>query len=162
MCATHLTTCLCSLPERCLAGIAREVYRLTGGVPSLAPLTETFKERPKWGSKQVSKWELRPIQSPLQSPSFALFHWERAADPAADSPYARPNTEAMVPQYTDEEYAQHFSTDETWTRQDTDHLFDLCRQFDLRFALVADRWQGQSPRSIEVRAAEHFEVLYSL
>ena len=99
---------------------------------------------------------------PLQSTDDLVpKHWVKITG-VPDYRYAKFNKQVKMLQYTDEEYAQHFSTDETWTRQDTDHLFDLCRQFDLRFALVADRWQGQSPRSIEVRAAEHFEVLYSL
>lgn len=27
-----------------------------------------------------------------------------------------------------------------WSREETDHLFDLCEQFSLRFIVIADRY----------------------
>lgn len=38
----------------------------------------------------------------------------------------------QVPSYSDLEYQQHLH-DENWTREETDHLFDLCERFDLRY-----------------------------
>jgi len=29
---------------------------------------------------------------------------------------------------------------ETWSREETDRLFDLCQRFDLRFIVIQGRW----------------------
>ncbi len=34
-----------------------------------------------------------------------------------------------------------------WSREETDNLFDLCEQFDLRFIIIADRFTP--PRTVE-------------
>lgn len=34
-----------------------------------------------------------------------------------------------------------------WTKEETDQLFDLCQQFDLRFVVIADRFP--SSRTVE-------------
>ncbi|KJE91996.1 hypothetical protein CAOG_008659 [Capsaspora owczarzaki ATCC 30864] len=36
-----------------------------------------------------------------------------------------------------------------WTKPDTDHLFALCADFDLRFAVIAGRYEGSVPRTVE-------------
>lgn len=43
--------------------------------------------------------------------------------------------------------------DKEWTREETDYLFDLVRQYDARFYVVADRYEysGGSTRTMEVR-----------
>lgn len=41
--------------------------------------------------------------------------------------------------YTDAEYSQHLKS-EDWTKDETDHLFDLCQRFDLRFIVIQDRY----------------------
>ena len=44
-----------------------------------------------------------------------------------------------VPTYSDLEYQQNLH-DDSWTRQETDYLLELCRKFDLRFVVIHDRW----------------------
>lgn len=41
--------------------------------------------------------------------------------------------------------------DEAWTREETDHLFELARRYDLRFIVMADRWEMPTERSVDVR-----------
>lgn len=36
--------------------------------------------------------------------------------------------------------------DDGWTKAETDHLFDLCKRFDLRFVVVHDRYDHQQYR----------------
>lgn len=36
--------------------------------------------------------------------------------------------------------------DDGWTKAETDHLFDLCKRFDLRFIVVHDRYDYQQYR----------------
>jgi len=75
--------------------------------------------------------------------------------------------------YTDEQYEKYFKSD-TWfavdlklhhlketeltslycinyrTKEETDRLYSLCRQYDLRFFVIYDKWPDDG-RTIEVR-----------
>ncbi|KAG8317542.1 DNA methyltransferase 1-associated protein 1 [Homalodisca vitripennis] len=66
-----------------------------------------------------------------------------------------------IPSYSDAQYLQHLQS-ETWTRAETDHLFDLARRFDLRFGVMRDRWDvGRFPkpdRSIEDLKERYYNV----
>ena len=46
--------------------------------------------------------------------------------------------------YTDEGYEQFFQNPK-WTKEQTDDLFDLCQQLDLRFIVIADRFKRLHP-----------------
>ena len=55
-------------------------------------------------------------------------------------PFAKYNIRARVPhRYTDDEYNQHLKS-EDWSREETDYLMDLAEEYDLRWILVADRY----------------------
>lgn len=43
-----------------------------------------------------------------------------------------------------------------WTKAETDHLFSLCKQFDLRFPVIHDRW----PDSYAVRSLDELKDRY--
>jgi DNA methyltransferase 1-associated protein 1 len=64
-----------------------------------------------------------------------------------------------VPTYTDAEYQTHL-TAEGWSKQDTDHLFDLCRRFDLRFVIIHDRWDRSrfTERTVEDLKQRYYDV----
>lgn len=49
---------------------------------------------------------------------------------------------------------------DSWSRQETDHLFDLCRRFDLRFIVIRDRWdRSRFPdRSVEDLKERYYEI----
>ncbi|KAK5054564.1 hypothetical protein LTR84_001455 [Exophiala bonariae] len=49
------------------------------------------------------------------------------------------NISVSVASYTDEQY-QNFLKSEEWTKEETDYLMELCRGFDLRWLLIADRY----------------------
>lgn len=53
----------------------------------------------------------------------------------------------QVPVYSEQEY-QMYLHDDGWTKAETDHLFDLCKRFDLRFIVVHDRYDHQQYRVI--------------
>lgn len=55
-------------------------------------------------------------------------------------PMEKFNVKATVPSYTPEQYEAHFISKE-WTKEETDYLMDLCRDFDLRWIVVADRYE---------------------
>ena len=52
-----------------------------------------------------------------------------------------------------------FHAEDDWTREETDYLFELCKTYDLRFLIIADRYDydGKS-RSIEVMHHCHFRA----
>lgn len=61
--------------------------------------------------------------------------------------------------YTEQEYQQHLHFD-NWSKQETDHLFDLCRRFDLRFTVIQDRWDSARfpKRSIEDLKERYYDI----
>ena len=63
---------------------------------------------------------------------------------------ARFNKVCEVANYTELEYTRHL-TDPGWSRPETDHLMDLAQRFDLRFIVMADRWDANTykERSVE-------------
>ena len=59
-------------------------------------------------------------------------------------PFAKYNIKAQLPhRYTDEEYNGHLLS-EDWTREETDYLMDLVEEYDLRWILIADRYDYQA------------------
>ena len=60
------------------------------------------------------------------------------------------NKVCEVANYTELEYTRHL-TDPGWSRPETDHLMDLAQRFDLRFIVMADRWDANTykERSVE-------------
>jgi hypothetical protein len=37
-------------------------------------------------------------------------------------------------------YLTHVIIDSDWSKDETDYLFDMCKRFDLRFIVIADRY----------------------
>ena len=61
--------------------------------------------------------------------------------------FAKYNVRAQVPKrYTDEQYDRHLRSDE-WTREETDYLMDLAEEYDLRWVVIADRYDYQPQSS---------------
>lgn len=50
--------------------------------------------------------------------------------------------------------------DSNWTKEETDELFELIKQFDLRFIVVADRFEGNSatPKSMEDMKDRYYTI----
>ena len=63
-------------------------------------------------------------------------------DPDAPAPYrfAKYNVEISVPQYDDEKYNAHLlSTD--WTREETDYLLGLVKEYAQKWPIIVDRYE---------------------
>ncbi|XP_013418999.1 DNA methyltransferase 1-associated protein 1 isoform X2 [Lingula anatina] len=127
-------------------GMHRELWGLlwtdNKDAPPIIP-TDTnqgYKQmKAKIGRSKVRPWKFMPFTNPARKDGAIFNHWRRVADEGKDYPFARFNKTVDVPVYTDIEYQQHLH-DENWSRQETDHLFDLCKRFSLRFIVVHDRW----------------------
>jgi DNA methyltransferase 1-associated protein 1 len=92
-------------------------------------------------NKQVDKWVWADFDNPARKDSFKLYHWMKEKERDEVYPFSRFNRQAEVIRYTDDEYekvVEPLSTD--WTREETDHLLNLCERFSLRFIVIADRF----------------------
>ena len=60
---------------------------------------------------------------------------------ASDQEDGQSRAQVMVYKYDEEEWANVVPKDTDWSRKETDYLLGLCQQFDLRFLVVADRYE---------------------
>lgn len=69
--------------------------------------------------------------------------------PDLDYHFARFNIKPNLLRYTDAEYAAVGHTgsaeEEGWTREETDYLWQLCEEYDLRFYIIYDRFEFTDP-----------------
>ncbi|KAM7493592.1 hypothetical protein LguiB_028201 [Lonicera macranthoides] len=120
-------------------GISREVYALTGGLAPLMPSLDVTQLK-------------RRIQSENQKVRVV-----NGISPTGDYSFAKYNKSIDVIKYTDEEYEKYL-TDPMWTREETDQVFQLCKWFDLRFIVIADRFP--SSRTVEDLKNRYYSELH--
>uniref|UniRef100_A0A915EUQ5 Myb-like domain-containing protein n=1 Tax=Ditylenchus dipsaci TaxID=166011 RepID=A0A915EUQ5_9BILA len=76
-----------------------------------------------------------------------LKHWERVGEnPDKVYPFARFNKQTPFLMFTDGEYEDYLQ-DTRWSKAETQHLLDLCRQFDNRWVVVNDRFDREKFKS---------------
>ncbi|XP_073998570.1 DNA methyltransferase 1-associated protein 1-like isoform X2 [Rhodnius prolixus] len=147
-------------------GMAREVYALLyndkQNIPSLFP-SDTGRcyknNKANLGMKKVRAWKWMPFKNPARTDNAIFHHWQRECDEDKQYPFAQFNKKVQIPSYSDSEYACYLAND-SWSRAETDHLFDLCNRFDLRFGVMADRWDLTkfNKRSIEDLKERYYEI----
>ncbi|WQF89015.1 Putative SWR1-complex protein 4/DNA methyltransferase 1-associated protein [Colletotrichum destructivum] len=155
-----------SAPRPNLKGLAREVQNLGGDNPiAIVPEVSIFKKRRFVSRKPATKWELKPFTNSARGDSGALVlkHWKRKiptpaenaaqgadeemkdadGDQATSKPensmFAKFNVEVDVPQYSEDQYQTNLQSDD-WTKEETDYLLSLVRDFDLRWPIIWDRY----------------------
>ncbi len=150
--------------------MSREVLDLKyEGAPPISIVAPKFKEKPKLPFKP-RPWEETPFGNSARKDGLILRHWrrkgdvsnaaalpvtpadsnaasemeqdEKAAPTLSDSHWAKFNVKVDRPQYTDEQYETHLKNDD-WSKEETDYLVDLATDFDLRWVVVADRYEYQ-------------------
>ncbi|KAL4878526.1 hypothetical protein BJY04DRAFT_195565 [Aspergillus karnatakaensis] len=186
------------LVEKRPEGITRELFALLGErAPPIAINENRYKGRPKWQTKaRVRPWQLTSFSNSARSDGLVLRHWQRQEEttnlPAIEgaetdgdqmkeergdskpveheSAFAKYNIKARVPKrYTMDEYNRHLRSDE-WSREETDYLMDLVEEYDLRWVVIADRYDFH-PQPVEntetalvpskqVRTMEHMKSRY--
>jgi len=154
---------------------------MAGGHDSDGPGARAFQPKfvRKANSATVRKWLWTPFRNPARSDTstgsdafgdgaqrgLVLHHWKPLApteddDDSAplDAAWAPFNTSSQVFHYTAEEYTQHLRDDD-WSREETDYLIEMCETYDLRFIVIADRyeWPGKI-RSIEDLKARYYTI----
>lgn len=139
-------------------GISREVYALTGGLAALMPAIDVSQLKKRPPSDEKITWQWLGFTNSARKDNLELFHWVRVVNgcpPTGDYSFAKYNKSVDILRYTDEEYEKHL-TDPMWTKEETDQLFDLCERFDLRFVVIADRFQ--SSRTVEELKDRYYSV----
>jgi len=142
-------------------------YRQDRDAPPLIP-TDTnmagYKQmKAKIGRSKVRPWKWMPFTNPARKDGAIFYHWRRTADEGKDYPFARFNKTVDIPSFSDMEY-QQLLHDESWSRAETDHLFDLAKRFDLRFIVIKDRWDEERfpNRSVEDLKERYYNISNSL
>ncbi|TCD63966.1 swr complex subunit [Steccherinum ochraceum] len=161
-------------------GMPRELYQLIG--PSAPTLIEQFakpqlKQKPNLGSgggagqdgnavagSSKVKWEWRTFKNGARSDGLKLSHWVKAdTDPNADYPFAKYNISTNSYVYSQDEYTRLLE-DKEWTKEETDYLFELAREYDGRFYVIGDRYDfpNGSHRSLEDLKDRYYSVCRKL
>lgn len=148
-------------------GMHREVFALlyndNKDVPPLFPsdtVGNGYKQtKIKLGMRKPRKWKWMPFTNPARTDDATFYHWRRPSDEPKEYPFAKFNKKVELPTYTDVEYQQHL-TDESWTKEETDHLMDLAQRFDIRFLIMADRYDTEkfSKRSVEDLKDRYYKI----
>lgn len=149
----------------------REVFALlyndNKDAPPLLP-TDTgigtgYKQtKARLGMKKVRKWEWAPFSNLARTDNAAFHHWKRVSDEPRPYPFAQFNKQLTIPSYTINEYNAHLRTHPSkWNKLQTDHLFDLAKRFDLRFVVMADRWDKSScgAKTVEDLKERYYEAI---
>lgn len=114
------------------------------------------------GMKKVRKWEWTPFKNPARTDGAVFHHWRRAAEDQKEYPFAKFNKQLNIVSYTSNEYNTHLRTNQAkWSKPQTDHLFDLAKRFDLRFVVMADRWDRSNygTKTVEDLKERYYEVV---
>jgi len=149
-------------------GMHREVFALlyndNKDAPPLLP-TDTglgYKQtKARLGMKKVRKWEWATFSNPARTDGAVFHHWRRVTDEPKEYPFAKFNKQLTIPTYNINEYNTHLRTNPTkWSKAQTDHLFDLAKRFDLRFVVMADRWEKDTHgnKTVEDLKERYYEV----
>lgn len=169
-------------PQPRLSGMSREVQALMGdSVPplQLVDITPKYKSKPSLGNKlyRPRHWDERQFNPATRSDGLVLKHWKRAVPSTRQVPIdgdaemtngdqsniqSEPQYEdefpmekwavaIRVPDYTEEQYVQYFKTSD-WTKEETDYLMRLASDYDLRWILIADRYDPEEIREVSTDA----------
>ncbi|ORY07116.1 hypothetical protein K493DRAFT_332890 [Basidiobolus meristosporus CBS 931.73] len=131
-----------------------ELIQLTGGVP---PISISRKRVSHSGAKD-DKWEWKGFTSSARGDDLILHHWARTSEEATDYQFAQFNKIVDLVEYTEEDYQQYL-TQENWSKEETDYLFRLCEQYDLRFIVIADRYDFPgAEKSMEDMKERYYSV----
>lgn len=171
-----------------LSGISREVQALMGDSVPPVQIVETpkYKSKPTLASKffKPRHWEQVSFKHGARTDDLVLKHWKRAipsskppqtngdvemsnGDQGLDHQYEEEfpmekwDVQIRVPKYTDEQYEKYFTSDD-WSREETDYLMGLVSDYDLRWMLIADRYDPKeiSPSTKDITDGAEMAVDY--
>ncbi|KAF2673206.1 hypothetical protein BT63DRAFT_356227, partial [Microthyrium microscopicum] len=153
-----------------ITGISREILALHGDRPppvAIVDSSKAYRKRFKRDFKP-SHWEHAEFDNSARPDGLLLRHWrkqpiqaqrDKANDENGDAmdvdseaqpnptttPYefAKYNVQIDVPTYTDEQYNAYLQ-DKDWSREETDYLLDLVKEYYQKWPVIIDRYEWQS------------------
>ncbi|KAF2279692.1 uncharacterized protein EI97DRAFT_184079 [Westerdykella ornata] len=150
-----------------IQGVAREVAALYGERPPPVAVYEEKKAyRPKRNTGPAKQWVEERFTNQARSDGLVLRHWRRKdeweklvaqqqdGDISMDtsslevqpivsrSDFVKYNVEVDMPTFTDEEYDAHLRSDD-WSREETDYLLSLVKDYAYRWPVIWDRYDFQ-------------------
>jgi DNA methyltransferase 1-associated protein 1 len=119
----------------------QKIIEIAGGMPPVMPSVD-FRQQ---SISKPRKWEYK-----LGTHGF--YSWTRVGD----DPRPIPPKETVLIQYSDKEYDELLKNP-NWTKEETDHLMNLCAEYHLKFFIVYDRYE-MNPRPIEELKQRYYQV----
>ncbi|AAS53868.1 AFR497Cp [Eremothecium gossypii ATCC 10895] len=147
-------------PKPQVTGMQRELYNLLGDntPPIVIQPTSKFKDRLASLTKP-SPWTHTEFEA---TPYVKLSHWVKGSKELLEgqspkSSFAKYDQKLTLPEFTEGEYQEFMaqaakganSDAPTWSYEEVQYLFDLCRRYDLRWHIVYDRYMYDESRTME-------------
>ena len=154
-------------------GMARELYALLGErAPPVSMIQEQkqYKQRPK-RPYRAAKWERTPFTNEARTDQLVLRHWRRQQEakpvgeaegaeaqnseiqPETHYKFAKYNTQVTAPEYDQAQYDANL-TNPNWTKEETDYLVEIYKEYAGRWAIITDRYEYAPPTSIPSSSSE--------
>ncbi|TMS40124.1 hypothetical protein L596_006545 [Steinernema carpocapsae] len=94
--------------------------------------------KPKRAYRRKPRWVFTQIEDEVKQDGLPVTRWKQVKS-GSDRRDMNASKKVIIPEYTDAEYDKNLAS-ATWTKEETDHLFEVCRRFELSWILVTDRW----------------------
>ncbi|KIY74187.1 hypothetical protein CYLTODRAFT_385709 [Cylindrobasidium torrendii FP15055 ss-10] len=118
------------------------LYGLIG--PS-APSMVAQLRKPRQKEDGVTKWEWKKFSNSARKDSLRLCHWAKSNENSNAYQFSKYNKHPPEYSYNDEEYGRLLE-DPEWTRDETDYLFSVVKNYDQRWHVIYDRYYYNSGR----------------
>ncbi|EGC28963.1 hypothetical protein DICPUDRAFT_159517 [Dictyostelium purpureum] len=102
-------------------------------------------------------WNNKAFRNNARNDGLILHHWVKSNEKPNDYKYSKFNKKMEILVYNEEEYDLYLR-DDKWSREDTDLLLELCKRFDTRFIVIADRFEGQVKRTVEDLKERYYRI----
>ncbi|KAI9664783.1 MAG: swr complex subunit [Bathelium mastoideum] len=154
-------------------GMARELYALLGErAPPVSMIQEQkqYKQRPK-RPYRAAKWERTPFLNEARTDNLVLRHWRRQQEakplgegegvevqngeiqPETQYRFAKYDKHVTTPEYDQAQYDAHLANS-GWSKNETDYLINLYKEYSGRWAVIADRYEYTPHPTIPSSSAE--------
>ena len=134
-------------------GLKRELCKLIDGFPSIV-------EKSNVKVCKKSNWVWSKFSNPSRSDKLQLEHWQRKEDVGKEY-NTQYNTSVEIVEFTKDEYDKLIKpNDRNWNFEQTMYLWDLLKQYDLRFVVVYDRFDENTygERTVESLKDRYYSV----
>jgi len=148
-------------------GMSRELYSLlwtdNDDQATMIPVLPDYQTaKAVLSNKKVKPWEWQAFTSPARSDGLVLHHWRRLEGHRCND-FSKFNKKLDTLDYTEEEYEKLFKNETNWSKEETDHLFELVKRFDRKWFVINDRFDHKmNPdkihRSVEDLKERYYQV----